>query len=141
LTVAENLAVACSGRRVRDNSVLDLVADLFPVVLKEKRKQMVSRLSGGQRQMVALALAMVRQPKVLLLDEPSLGLAPVVVEQMMDAVKTTATNLGTGVLVVEQDIPAALAVADRVHIMKQGSLVLSAKAVDFPSAEALWEYF
>ena len=141
LTVEENIAVAGSGRKSRHSATLKLVKEMFPVVMDGKRRQLVSQLSGGQRQMVALALAMIREPKVMLLDEPSIGLAPVVVQQMLQAVKQIAERLGSGVLIVEQDMPAALAISDRVHIMKQGVMVLSAVPGDFPSADALWKYF
>jgi branched-chain amino acid transport system ATP-binding protein len=137
LTVEQNLAMASL---TGDDHGPDAVFDTFPV-LKEKRRQEVSRLSGGQRQMVALGIAMARRPKVMLLDEPSIGLAPRVVEQVMQSVKKAASALGVGVLIVEQDIPATLAVADHVQIMKGGSIVLSAPAGDFPSTEALWDFF
>jgi len=141
LTVAENIAIVCSDKEARENETLDLLTDMFPVVLKEKRRQPVNRLSGGQRQMVALAVAIARQPKILMLDEPSLGLAPVVVEEMLAAVKKIARRLGAAVFLVEQDMPAALAVADRVQIIKQGNIVLDRQAGDFPSADDLWTYF
>ena len=91
--------------------------------------------------MVALGIALARRPKVMLLDEPSIGLAPRVVEQVMQSVKDAASALGVGVLIVEQDIAATLAVADHVQIMKGGSIVLSRPARDFPSTEALWDFF
>ena len=141
LTVEENLAVARSARRSRDSATVRLVREMFAAVVDGKRRQLVSQLSGGQRQMVALALAMIREPKVMLLDEPSVGLAPVIVQQMLQMVKQIAERLGSGVLLVEQDMPAALAVCDRVHIMKQGAMVLSARPADFPSSDALWKYF
>jgi branched-chain amino acid transport system ATP-binding protein len=141
LTVAENIAIVCSGRRPGETETLAMLAEMFPVVMRDKRSQVVSRLSGGQRQMVALALAIARSPRVLLLDEPSLGLAPVVVQEMLGAIRDTARRLNTGVILVEQDMPAALAVANHVHIIKQGSIVLSSPAADFPSADSLWKYF
>jgi len=138
LTVDENLSMASLTSSGHDAG--DAVLDTFPIP-REKRRQSVSRLSGGQRQMVALAIAMARRPKVMLLDEPSIGLAPRVVEQVMQSVREVASALGVGVLIVEQDIPATLAVADHVQIMKSGSIVLSRPAREFPSTEALWEYF
>ena len=145
LTVAENLAIVCSEKDARAKETLDLLTDMFPVVLREKRRQPVNRLSGGQRQMVALAVAIARQPKILMLDEPSLGLAPVVVENMLSAVKELAQRLGAAVLLVEQDMPAALAVAaenwHRPRRQQEGNIVLDSPAADFPSAGDLWKYF
>ena len=140
LTVEENLSMSSLASRRNGSDGVAAVLDLFPI-LKEKAKQEVSRLSGGQRQMVALGIAMARQPRYMLLDEPSIGLAPRVVEQVMHSVKHVAEELGIGVLIVEQDIPATLAVADHVQIMKGGSIVLSRPAAEFPSTEALWEFF
>jgi branched-chain amino acid transport system ATP-binding protein len=91
--------------------------------------------------MVALAVALVRRPQLLLLDEPSLGLAPKVVEELMEGVRTVAAGLGTAVLVVEQDMPATLAIADRVTIMKGGRLVFDRPRAEVPPTTSLWEYF
>jgi branched-chain amino acid transport system ATP-binding protein len=140
LTVRENLAMASLSSRAGSDDALAGVLETFPI-LKEKQRQEVSRLSGGQRQMVALGIAMARRPKAMVLDEPSVGLAPRVVEQVMESVRSVALTLGVGVLIVEQNIPATLAVADHVLIMKGGAIVLSRSAGDFPSTEALWEYF
>jgi branched-chain amino acid transport system ATP-binding protein len=140
LTVDENLAMASLASRGDNGQGRDAVLETFPI-LREKAGQEVSRLSGGQRQMVALAIAMARQPQYMLLDEPSIGLAPRVVEQVMQSVKHVADTLGIGVLIVEQDIHATLTVADHVQIMKGGRIVLSRPAQDFPSTEALWEFF
>jgi branched-chain amino acid transport system ATP-binding protein len=140
LTVAENIAMASLTGARRANGSADAVFDVFPV-LRDKRRHKVSQLSGGQRQMVALAIAMARRPQLMLFDEPSIGLAPRVVEEVMQAIKAVASVAGAAVVVVEQNIPAALAVADRVQIVKQGSIVLSEPASRLPSAEALWDYF
>jgi branched-chain amino acid transport system ATP-binding protein len=91
--------------------------------------------------MVALTIALARHPSVLLLDEPSLGLAPKVVDDLMAAIATVARRSGTAVLVVEQNIPAVLAVADRVMIMKGGRFVLDLPASDCPPVQQLWRYF
>jgi ABC-type branched-subunit amino acid transport system ATPase component len=140
LTVDENLAMASLASRSGNGHGRETVLETFPI-LREKARQEVSRLSGGQRQMVALGIAMARQPKFMLLDEPSIGLAPRVVEQVMQSISLVAETLGIGVLIVEQDIHATLAVADHVLIMKSGEIVLSRPARDFPTTEALWEFF
>jgi branched-chain amino acid transport system ATP-binding protein len=140
LTVDENLAMASLANSGNNGHGVETVLETFPI-LKEKARQEVSRLSGGQRQMVALGIAMAREPKFMMLDEPSIGLAPRVVEQVMQSIKHVAEQLGVGVLIVEQDIPATLAVADHVQIMKGGSIVLSRPATEFPSTESLWEFF
>jgi branched-chain amino acid transport system ATP-binding protein len=140
LTVDENLAMASLASRSGNGHGRETVLETFPI-LKDKARQEVTRLSGGQRQMVALGIAMARQPKFMLLDEPSIGLAPRVVEQVMQSIKLVADTLGIGVLIVEQDMHATLAVADHVLIMKSGELVLSRPAHEFPTTETLWEFF
>ena len=140
LTVKENLGMASLASRSANGDGVERVLELFPI-LKDKANQEVSRLSGGQRQMVALGIGIARQPRFMLLDEPSIGLAPRVVEQVMQTVKQVAETLGIGVLIVEQDIHATLEVADHVQIMKGGAIVLSRRASDFPTNESLWEFF
>ena len=141
LTVAQNLALAglaYSGDLAENVAVL---AGLFPAVLARKPKALAGQLSGGERQMVAISIALARRPRVLLLDEPSLGLAPKVVESLMSAIATVARQFGASVLIVEQNIPATLVVADRVVILKHGKLVADMRAADCPPAAQLWDYF
>lgn len=123
LTVAENLRV---GR-----GDVDAAMKLFPE-LEEHLDRKVGMLSGGQQQMLALARALSRSPRALLADELSLGLAPLIVDRLLKAVRAAADG-GLGVLLVEQHIHKALAVADHVYVMQRGEIVLSGSANDLRS--------
>jgi branched-chain amino acid transport system ATP-binding protein len=123
MTVRENLTVgayAPRARRVREQS-LQRVFDMFPI-LRERRAHTASTLSGGQQQMLAVARALMGLPRVLLLDEPSLGLAPMIVAEMFDALRAINRE-GIAVLLVEQNARLALQTADRAYILEQGRVV------------------
>jgi branched-chain amino acid transport system ATP-binding protein len=107
----------------------DEVFELFPR-LKERRKQLAGTLSGGERQMLAISRALVSRPKLLLLDEPSLGLAPLVVEQIIDSINILCRKTGLTVLLVEQNANTALGVADHGVLLSLGKVV-----ADRPAAE------
>ena len=125
LTVAENLAV---GGLVRGNDParLEQVLTLFPR-LRDRLRQVSATLSGGEQQMLAIARALMSRPRMLLLDEPSLGLAPKLVAQIFELVRGIRAS-GLPVLLVEQNARAALAVADTAHVMEGGRIVLSGPA-------------
>ena len=127
LTVHNNLRIA-SGRRSGDWD-LDRVYQLMPR-LKERRNNRGDQLSGGEQQMLAIGRALLLGPRVLLLDEPSDGLAPVVVQQVTEVVRELAAE-GMTVLIVEQDLRAAFAVADRVAVMEKGRIVHESGVADF----------
>jgi branched-chain amino acid transport system ATP-binding protein len=122
LSVDDNLQVSMfgSGQR-RDASTVDSIYDLFPE-LAQRRWQPASRLSGGQQQILAVAQGLVAKPRLLILDEPSAGLAPLVVDRILKLAKTL-TEQGTAILLVEQFVKKALAYADYCYILDHGSLV------------------
>ena len=127
LSVLDNLRLGAhtrSGREMAEE--LDRAFDLFPI-LRERRQQAAGTLSGGEQQMLAVARAMMSRPKVLLLDEPSLGLAPAVVKQVFELLKTLHAS-GVSILLVEQNARMALDVADRGYVLQTGAIVAGGSA-------------
>lgn len=133
LTVEENMSMGSLFRRRKFKADVaaaqDEMYELFPR-LKERRKQLAGTLSGGERQMLAISRALVSRPQLLLLDEPSLGLAPLVVEQIIDSINTLCRKTGLTVLLVEQNANTALGVADHGVLLSLGKVV-----ADLPAAE------
>ena len=126
LSVAENLEIGClylndSSEQARR---LDSVLELFPV-LYEKRKDMASQMSGGQQQMLALGRGLMASPEVLLLDEPTLGLAPIIVKEVFDKVHEINQRLQTTIFVVEHNIKGVLDIASRAYVLDKGRVVHS----------------
>jgi len=137
LTVLENLELGCyvkSVRSHRDES-LERVFDLFPR-LKERTKQMAGSMSGGEQQMVAIARALMSRPRLLMFDEPSLGLAPVVVTQVFAIIRRLAKD-GLTILLVEQNLKKALEVADRGYVVETGSISMQGPARELLSNEGI----
>ena len=124
LTVAENLEMGCLhlGDRVEKQRRLDSVMELFPV-LYEKRRDLGSQMSGGQQQMLALGRGLMANPEVLLLDEPTLGLAPIIVREVFEKVSEISETLGTTIMVVEHNIRGVLGIADRGYVLDKGRVV------------------
>ncbi len=124
LTVRENLDLG--GYVVRDPaaaaSALDLAYEMFPR-LRERAAQLAGTLSGGERQMLAVGRALMARPKLLMLDEPSSGLAPIVVKELMEKIHHVSTTLGTTILMVEQNIREAFKIVERVYVLKLGRIV------------------
>ena len=124
LTVEENLEMGCLylGDRAEKERRLDSVMDLFPV-LRQKRRDLASQMSGGQQQMLALGRGLMAGPDVLLLDEPTLGLAPIVVKEVFQKVSEISERLSTTILVVEHNIKGVLDIVDRAYVLDLGRIV------------------
>ena len=129
LTVTENLEM---GAYLRDDSAVrddvDRVFELFPR-LRERRLQVAGTLSGGEQQMLAMGRALMARPRILLLDEPSMGLAPILVEQIFETV-SDINRQGTTILLVEQNAAIALSVAHRAYVLETGSVALTGAAAE-----------
>jgi branched-chain amino acid transport system ATP-binding protein len=128
LTVAEHLYLGATARRGgrQFDHRLEKIYELFPI-LGERKKQRVGTMSGGQQQMVAIGRALMSEPRLLLLDEPSLGLAPKVIAEVMEAIRRI-NQAGTAVLIVEQNAFLALGLAERAYVIESGSITRNATA-------------
>jgi branched-chain amino acid transport system ATP-binding protein len=135
LSVEENLRLGGLWRGSGTSSLGD-VYELFPL-LRERRKQLAASLSGGERQMLSIGRALMARPRVLLLDEPSLGLAPIMSAQIMRLIRSLATGRGLAVLLVEQNARGALSVADRGVVLNLGRVVADDAAQQLAADEGL----
>jgi branched-chain amino acid transport system ATP-binding protein len=139
MTVQENLLMGCYTRKGNVTKELDEVYELFPR-LAERKTQFGGTMSGGEQQMIAIGRALMTNPRVLLLDEPSMGLAPILVQQIFDIIKEI-NNRGTTVLLVEQNAQQALQLAHRAYVLETGRVVKSAEAsllLDDPQVRAAY---
>jgi branched-chain amino acid transport system ATP-binding protein len=128
MTVAENLDMGAFRFKTVDKDDLDRVLEMFPR-LRERYKQQAGTLSGGEQQMLAIGRALMGKPRLLLLDEPSMGLAPLIVAQIFDIVREINSS-GVTVLLVEQNAAQALALADRGYVLETGDIVLEGTGQD-----------
>ena len=130
LTVRENLELGAYGKAARRHlsESLERVYELFPVV-EERSRQVAGSMSGGEQQMVAIARALMTRPRLLMFDEPSLGLAPVVVSQVFDTIRRLHAE-GLTILLVEQNLKKALEMADRGYVVETGSISIEGMAAD-----------
>jgi branched-chain amino acid transport system ATP-binding protein len=128
MTVLENLRLGASQRQDKENIQADLerMFEMFPILL-ERKTQTAGTLSGGEQQMLALTRALMNRPKMLLLDEPSLGIAPLIVRQIF-ATLAELKKTGTTILLVEQNVNIALNLADRAYVLRTGEIVLEGSA-------------
>ena len=139
LTVIENLMLgaytqrdaAANAKRLRE------VFELFPM-LDERRAQRAGTLSGGQQQMVAVGMALMPRPRLMMMDEPSIGLAPVLVQRVLETARQINLRFGTAIILVEQNIKTALGVADRAYVMKSGRVILEKPAAELLAAQDTW---
>ncbi len=138
LTVAENLRLGAYARRDRAELALDYerVYTYFPV-LAERQRQQAGTLSGGEQQMLAVARALMSRPRLLLLDEPSLGLAPLVVREIFRIVRAVNREQGVSVLLVEQNAALALDLANHAYLLETGRVVISGPAADLKKDDAI----
>jgi len=138
LTVKENLVLGgiWRGNKAETQESIEQVVELFPR-LGERMSQSADTLSGGERQMLAIGRALVSRPKLLLLDEPSLGLAPLVIEQIFETINTFRTKMGLTVVLVEQNAMSALEIADIGVIINLGRVVATGKASELINDPAL----
>ena len=139
MTVEENLLIGTYGRKVDGPWTLRSVYELFPI-LEERRHNPSTALSGGQQQMVAIGRALMSNPRVLLCDELSLGLAPVVIKDIYAAFPRIRAT-GAAIIIVEQDIGQALAVSDRVYCMMEGRITLTGRPGELDRAQIHAAYF
>ena len=136
LTAAENLRL---GRPARGESVpLDQILTWFPALEKVLERK-AGLLSGGEQQMLALARAVIGTPRLLLVDEMSLGLAPIIVEQLLPVLRSIATETGAGILLVEQHVGLVLTVADRAYLLSQGRVAFDGSAAELRDRQDLIE--
>jgi branched-chain amino acid transport system ATP-binding protein len=135
MTVLENLELGAYLRRDRAeiNKDLKMVYDRFPI-LYDRKKQSAGTLSGGEQQMLAIGRALMSRPKILFLDEPSMGLAPLLVQEIFSIIKDI-NETGTTILLVEQNASMALQIAHRAYVLETGSIVLSGTGSELMQSE------
>ncbi len=139
LTVEENLMLGAFSRAIINQETLEWVYELFPR-LKERRKQLAGTLSGGEQQMLAIGRSLMSDPEMLLLDEPSLGLAPILVKAIFDQIQEIAKK-GVTVLLVEQNAKAALKLADRGYVLEVGKIVFAGTSEELLNSPKIQEAY
>lgn len=137
LTVLQNLKMGAYTRKDKNEieQTLDTIYKRFPR-LKERQNQLAGTLSGGEQQMLAMGRALMSHPKIILMDEPSMGLSPIFVNEIFDIIKSVSAS-GTTVLLVEQNAKKALSIADRAYVLETGKIVLSGKASDLLNNDSI----
>ncbi|WP_025209074.1 ABC transporter ATP-binding protein [Hippea sp. KM1] len=139
LTVEENLKLGAYTKAKINTATLEWIYELFPR-LKERKSQLAGTLSGGEQQMLAIGRALMSEPEVLLLDEPSLGLAPVLVKAIFETIKQIKEE-GTTILLVEQNAKAALKLADRAYVLEVGKIVMEGTSEELMNSPKIQEAY
>lgn len=136
-SVKENLLLGAYFRKDKQEIEKDLayVYDLFPR-LKEREKQLAGTLSGGEQQMLAMGRALMSHPRIILMDEPSMGLSPILVNEIFDIIQSVSAS-GTTVLLVEQNAKKALSIADRAYVLETGNIVMSGDAKELMNDDSI----
>jgi branched-chain amino acid transport system ATP-binding protein len=137
LSVRQNLNIAGLAN---DGALLAEVFQLFPI-LKDRQDQRAESLSGGQQQMLALGMSLMGQPKLLLLDEPTTGLAPIIVKDMLNAISKISQSKNMSVLIVEQNVQSTLEHVDRAIVLKQGRIIFDDDSKRLRDQKSLWHLF
>jgi branched-chain amino acid transport system ATP-binding protein len=137
LSVEQNLSIA---GLLHEPRAITQVFELFPI-LSERRRQVAGSLSGGQQQMLALGMALMTKPAILLLDEPTTGLAPIIAANVLRGLQTINQSMGTAIVIVEQNVPVTLKAVDRAVILKSGSIVFDGTADQLAAVPDLWAWF
>ena len=142
LSVRDNLLLGAENDADPDRRArrMELVYQLFPILV-ERAEQPAGTMSGGQQRMVSLGMALMASPKLLMLDEPSLGLAPMIVQQIFDTVRRLADEEGLGVLLLEQNVGQALRIVDRVYVMRSGRIILEETVDQMKARDSYWDLF
>ena len=142
LSVEENLLVGAYCRRDRRGvkQDLEMVLNYFPAIVRLRRR-MSGYLSGGEQQMLVIGRALMARPKLMLMDEPSLGLAPLLVEEIYEIIKKISSEQNMAILLVEQNVRAALGIADYGHVLENGRIVLSGPAENLIDNEDVREFY
>ena len=137
LSVLENLKLGAYTRKDKNEiaQTLKMVYERFPR-LEERKNQVAGTLSGGEQQMLAMGRALMSKPRIILMDEPSMGLSPLLVSEIFDIIKVISES-GTTVLLVEQNAKKALSIADRAYVLETGNITLSGKASDLMNNESV----
>ena len=135
MTVQENLDMGAFTAKGDSSAAMESIFEQFPR-LKERRKQIAGTLSGGEQQMLAIGRALMSKPKLMMLDEPSMGLSPILVEFVFDIVRDLHQQ-GVTILLVEQNAQMALSVADRAYVMETGTITLSGTGKELAESEAV----
>lgn len=140
LSVKDNLDMGAYTIEDGVESSLETIYRLFPI-LKERLWQRAGTLSGGEQRMLGIGMALITRPNLLLLDEPSVGLAPVLVQAVMSTLEHIKNDLGTSILLVEQNVKQALRIADRVYVMKMGEILLEESGESLLEKGQWWDLY